>query len=139
MRHGATPLWRYLWAGPTTLVGVAAALLTFATGGHGRPVTGVLEIHGGFATWLLRRVGASAMTLGHVVLARDAEAHEWSREHERVHVRQVEKWGPLFLPLYGLACVQAWWRGGNYYFDNVFEVEAYGHSHAPETSRPPPL
>ncbi len=128
MRHRATRLsrfWRYVWAGPTTLIGVAAAFLTFATGGRGRPVTGVLEIHGGFATWLLRRVGASAMTLGHVVLARDSDAHEWSREHERVHVRQVERWGPLFLPAYGIASLLAWARGAHYYFDNPFEIEAY--------------
>ena len=116
---------RYLWAGPTTLLGVAAATLAFATGGAGASTRGVLEVYGGFATWLLRRVGASAMTLGHVVLARDADAHEWAREHERIHVRQVERWGPLFLPAYALASAMAWARGAHYYFDNRFEVEAY--------------
>lgn len=122
-------LWRLLarlWALPTTLVGVAAAILTFATGGRGEVIDGVLEIHGGFSTWMLRRVGAAAMTLGHVVLAIDTLAHELSREHERVHVRQVERWGPLFLPAYGIASLVAWARGGHYYYDNRFEKEAYG-------------
>ena len=117
---------RRLWASPTTAVGVGALVLTLLTRGRVHAHTGVLEIHGGFATWLLRRVGAGAMTLGHVVLARDLLSHELSREHERVHVRQVERWGPLFLPAYGIASVVAWWKGGHYYYDNVFEKEAYG-------------
>ena len=88
----------------------------------------MLEIHGGFATWILRRVRASAMTLGHVVLAVDADAHDFSREHERVHVAQCERWGPLFLPAYAVASIVAWRRGDHYYFDNRFEREAYGRN-----------
>ncbi len=117
--------WRYLWAGPTTLVGLVIVILTLASGGTGRSVDGVLEIHGGFATWLLSRVNAAAMTLGHVVLARDVATHEWSRAHERIHVRQVERWGILFLPAYVVASLIAWRRGGHYYWDNHFEKEAY--------------
>lgn len=85
----------------------------------------MLEIHGGLATWMLRRLGASAMTLGHVVLAIDERAHEVSRQHERVHVGQCERWGPLFLPAYGFASLAAWIRGEHYYYDNRFEQEAY--------------
>ena len=121
------PRWlRYAWALPTTLVGVVAFVLTLASGGRGRVFDGCLEIDGGFATWLLRRLGAAAMTLGHVVLAVDTLAHDLSRAHERVHVRQVERWGPLFLPAYGLASLLAWRRGWHYYYDNRFEREAYG-------------
>ena len=121
------PPWvRYAWAGPTTAVGLIAAVLAFATGGRGASVAGVLEVHGGFAAWLLLRVGASAMTLGHVVLGRDAAALDRSRDHERVHVAQCERWGPLFLPAYAAASVVAWRRGGHFYYDNRFEREAYG-------------
>lgn len=121
--------WRallYLWAGPTTLVGLAALVLTLASGGRVRRCEGVLEVHGGLAALVLRRLGASAMTLGHVVLATDVAAHILSRSHERVHVRQCERWGPLFLPAYGIASLVAWVRGQHYYFDNRFEREAYG-------------
>lgn len=117
---------RRIWALPTTIVGLIVLMLTLFTRGRARMHTGVLEVHGGFATWLLQTVGASAMTLGHVVLARDPLSHELSREHERVHVRQVERWGPLFLPAYGVASVIAWWKGQRYYYDNAFEKEAYG-------------
>ena len=124
--RGTTRVACYLWALPTTLVGIVVALLTLLTGGKLRGHSGVLEIEGGAATWLLRRVGAGAMTLGHVVLALDRRAHERSRRHERVHVRQVERWGPLFLPAYALASVVARWRGRHYYYGNRFEIEAYG-------------
>jgi len=68
--------------------------------------------------------GASAMTLGHVVLGRDAAALERTRAHERVHVAQYERWGPLFIPAYLL--VSAWLlaRGRDPYADNPFERAA---------------
>ena len=84
---------------------MVAAALTLATGGRARWHTGVLEVHGGFGTFFLRRLvplpgGATAITLGHVVLARNPAAHDSTRAHERVHVRQCERWGPLFIPAY---------------------------------------
>jgi hypothetical protein len=120
----------YLWASPTTLVGLVAALLTLATRGRLRVHTGVVEIDGGFASWLLQRLvplpgGASAMTLGHVVLAIDADTHDLCRSHERVHVRQCERWGPIFIPAYLLASVWCWCSGRDAYRANPFEVEAY--------------
>jgi hypothetical protein len=65
------------------------------------------------------------MTLGHVVLGRDEDALDLSRDHERVHVRQCEQWGPFFVPAYFTGAFLAWWRGGNAYRDNPFEREAY--------------
>jgi hypothetical protein len=95
-----------------------------------RVVDGVLEAHGPALAWLLAHLapmsaGAAAVTLGHVVLARDAESLDTTRAHERVHVRQCESWGPLFVPAYLAASVIATLRGGHFYFDNAFEVEAY--------------
>jgi hypothetical protein len=97
-------------------------------------VDGVIELHGGLARWLLRHCtllkgGASALTLGHVVLATDAQMHERTRAHERVHVRQCERWGPLFLPAYAAASLAALARGKHFYFDNVFEKQAYGREY----------
>ncbi len=61
-----------------------------------------------------------------MVLALDASVATRTRAHERVHVHQYERWGPLFLPAYAAASVIAWSRGRHYYLDNAFEVEAYG-------------
>jgi hypothetical protein len=125
----------YLWALPTTSLGLLALVLASAAAGlAGRVgtqvVDGVLEIHGGLITFFLRRCtllagGARAMTLGHVVLGVDERELEWTRSHERVHVRQCERWGPLFIPAYLLASVVAWLRGRDAYRGNPFEREAF--------------
>jgi hypothetical protein len=41
-------------------------------------------------------------------------------------VRQCERWGPFFLPAYGVASLIALVRRKNPYLDNAFEREAYG-------------
>ena len=119
---------RYLWASPTTLLGLALALAALRRG-RVLVVDGVLEVSGPLVRWGLThlvplRGGASAITLGHVVLGRDGRALDETRAHERVHVRQYERWGPLFVPLYLAASAWAVMRGGHFYFDNVFEREA---------------
>jgi hypothetical protein len=125
MRRALRPL-VYLWASPTTFVGLLFA--PFA--GGVRIVDGVIEIYGGLAALVLRhctllRGGASAMTLGHVVIARTPELLDLTRSHERVHVRQCERWGPLFIPAYLIASLLVLIRGGDAYRDNPFEREAY--------------
>jgi len=116
----------YAWASPTTAVGLVAGALALATGGRVQVKRGALEFHGGFARWFLERrvVRASAMTLGHVILGRDLRCLESCRDHEQAHVRQVERWGGLFLPAYVLASAWAWGQGRHYYLDNWFEVDA---------------
>ncbi len=68
------------------------------------------------------------MTLGHAIWGQSEEALDISRDHEHVHVRQYEKWGPVFIPAYFIASLVAWLRGLDPYRDNVFEVEAYKKS-----------
>jgi hypothetical protein len=72
--------------------------------------------------------GASTMTFGHVVLGRDEHALAETRAHERVHVRQYERWGVLFLPAYLASSLWALLSGRHYYFDNAFEREAFERS-----------
>ena len=131
-RRSSLVAFRYLWALPTTAPGLLLAALARATGGAVRVVDGVVEAEGGAVGWMLRRVpvegGAGAMTLGHVVVGRDKRALETSRAHERVHVRQAERWGPLFFPAYAAASGWAWLRGGDAYLDNAFEREAYAEA-----------
>jgi hypothetical protein len=129
-RAAFTRLLKYLWAFPTSAVGLCLGAPALVSRGTFRWVDGVLEIHGGFVTFLLRDCtlldgGAEAMTLGHVVLGRDRHSLEWTRPHERVHVRQCERWGPLFLPAYAVASLIALLRGRDAYYDNRFEREAY--------------
>ena len=121
---------RYLWASPNTALGLGVALLTRLTGGSVEVHTGVVEVSGGLAGWVLRygtlqKGGVAAMTLGHVVLARDRRTQEACRVHERVHVEQYGRWGPFFLPAYLLASAWALLRGENAYRGNGFEKVAY--------------
>ena len=125
----------YCWVLPNTLLGLIFVPAALLSGGRARRVEGVLEIHGRAVAWLLRhlvplRGGALAITLGHVVVGRDAAALARSRAHERVHVRQYEAWGPLFVPAYLVAGLLAYLRGGNPYWDNSFEREARSQGEA---------
>ena len=131
-------LMRYLWAAPTTLVGIAAMVLG-CWRAQFRLVNGVVEAHGPAIAWGLRHLtfienGAAALTLGHVVLGVDAASLEWTRAHERVHVRQYEAWGPLFLPAYVAFSMWARVRGRHFYFDNPFEMEAFSEASSHEHS-----
>ena len=129
MRRYLTMPFRYLWALPVTLLGLALVPPTLLTGGRVRVERGALEVHGGFARFFLRRclvINASAMCIGHVVLGQDRECLDQSRDHEHVHVAQCERWGVFIIPAYALSSFFAWRRGGHFYFDNWFEREAYG-------------
>lgn len=122
----------YLWTLPTTTVGLLALILSAIFGRRARHtvVSGVLEVHGGLISWFLEHCtllpgGASAMTLGHVVLGRNEMLLDLTRDHERIHVRQCERWGPLFIPVYFFASLLIFLRGGDAYRDNPFEREAF--------------
>lgn len=122
---------KYAWALPASTLGLLFIALALPTGGRLQIVRGVLEVYGGFATWFLNHgmpwmaSGAAAMTLGHVVLGCNRESLARARDHEHVHVRQYERWGPFFLPLYLYFSFVLWLRGRDGYMDNPFEVEAY--------------
>lgn len=122
---------RILWALPNTLLGLSMLPLTLSRGGRARWNRGAIELSGPALDWILRNLvpisgGARALTLGHVVLGRDASCLDDCGEHERVHVRQYERWGPLFLPAYFISSLLALVRGEDPYLGNRFEREAYG-------------
>ena len=120
----------YLWASPWTLAALSLGILAAGCGDSLYLHRGVIVCHGPWLSRLLRRVpirgGAAAMTIGHVVLARDAASLQRCLSHELVHVRQYERWGPLFVPAYFIASVAAALAGGDPYRDNGFEREAFG-------------
>jgi hypothetical protein len=122
-------LLRYLWAGPASSLGLLLAAVGVAGGGRITRHTGVLEAEGRLIAWGLRHLtllegGAFAITFGHVVLGTSRAALDATRAHERVHVRQYERWGPLFIPLYLAASLWAAARSRHAYYDNPLEREA---------------
>ena len=119
---------RYLWTMPNSILGLLI-FLPFAYGSQIAWRTGVMEMCSPGLAWALRKLppgtGVIALTLGHVVLGRDPDCLAASRTHERVHVAQYERWGPLFLPAYLLASGVAFAQGRHPYRDNRFERVAF--------------
>ena len=120
----------YIWAAPNSLLGLSLGGIGLSGGGNVECHRGCLEFSGGMVTWLLRRGvrNISAMTLGHTILGQHPDALTRARDHEQVHVRQYERWGPLFLPAYLGWSLVLWLRGEDPYLQNPFEVEAYRHA-----------
>jgi hypothetical protein len=122
-------LLRYAWALPNTLVGALLLPCAIGRGGEIRLVDGVAEVHAPAIAWILRTVvplrgGAAAITFGHIVAGCDAAALEATRRHERVHVRQCETWGVVFIPAYLVASLWALVAGAGAYEGNYFERQA---------------
>ena len=120
---------RYVWASPATLIGLFLSLPAFAAGAKGCIVEGAIEIAGGrIATcisMLPRGCRFGAITFGHVIIGVDRATLSCCRVHEHVHVRQYERWGVLFFPLYLSSSLLQLVRRRDPYLDNAFEREAF--------------
>lgn len=119
----------YLWTLPNTLIGLTLGLAMLAFGGRVRQASGALEFSDGWLGRILSQTLGTkrfcAITFGHTIVGVSGDELLRLRVHEQVHVRQYERWGPLFLPAYLLASVWTWTRGGRPYRDNVFERQAF--------------
>jgi hypothetical protein len=116
-----------------TLPALAIGYLLVAFGGARAHLhKGVWEIYGGAMARLLDLVGLPgigampAMTLGHVVWARNHRLLRKWRRHEFVHVAQFERWGFFLVPAFYIAGIWLYLHGKHPYYDNPFEREAYG-------------
>lgn len=128
VRRPSTFLLCRAWASPATAVGLCVAAAACAGGATVRTVDGVIEVAGGGFGRAIGRFPAPlrfcAITLGHVVLGVDHAALHACRTHEHAHVRQYERWGVLFFPLYAASSLWAAVRGKRPYQDNHFEQQA---------------
>jgi hypothetical protein len=68
-------------------------------------------------------IPVQAQTLGRYVFSR-GPISDATLAHECEHIRQWERFGPLFLPLYFGSSAAAMLRGRRPYWDNRFEVAA---------------
>lgn len=118
LRSPVARLAGYAWASPLTAVGL---LLGAAAGTTPTVRDGALLFAGvrGLPRRMLRWRGFRAATLGHVILATDEPGPALLR-HELVHVRQAERLGPAFAPVYLAGLVRYGYR------NNPLERAAYG-------------
>jgi hypothetical protein len=118
-----------LWAAPNTLLGLLAGAVVLVLGGRLQWVRGAAEFSGGVvglvAGSLPRSIRFSAVTLGHVIVGISEAELSAARDHEHVHVRQYELWGPFFLFAYTGSSIWQVARGRSPYRDNFFERQAY--------------
>jgi hypothetical protein len=119
----------YAWAAPNSLLGLILGLFAMLLGASARVRSGALEFGGGGLGRAVSRlptpVAFSAITFGHVILGIDTATLAAVRAHEQVHVRQYERWGPVFLPAYLVSSLWQLLRGRDPYRENHFEREAY--------------
>ena len=131
---------RYLWALPATCVGLFFALLAICAGATVRVVDGAVEVAGGRIPGFIARLPSwarfGAITFGHVIIGTGHGVLERARAHEHVHVRQYERWGVLFFPLYAGSSLVQLLKGRDPYWNNCFEREAYAR--CPDAEDPLP-
>jgi len=129
---------RYCWVLPVSCIGILLIPFVIVTGGAVKVAAGVIEAEGGILPFLLSRrprFTIDALTIGHVIIGQNRESLTRCRNHERVHVRKYERWGPLLPPLYLLSSAAALLRGMDPYRHNRFEQEAFSASGAGMTAQ----
>lgn len=135
-RNTLLRLFGYLWAAPCSLAGLTVGLVAIALGAKARIRDGTLQLVGGRLisgiSALPTRLRILAFTYGHVIFAVDEAALDAYRAHELVHVRQYERWGPLFPPAYIASSLFQRLKGRDPYFANRFEREARESEDPPE-------
>ena len=119
---------RRVWAAPCSVLGLLIGAWPLALGGRIARRDGAIEI-----TYRERLAGCGRLAralpfrgivFGHVILAVTGEELARIRAHERVHVEQYERWGPLFFLAYGASGLWQLLHGRRPYWDNAFEVQA---------------
>lgn len=127
LRRRAIATARITWAAPCTALGLVLCAPALLCGARLRRVDGTLEVALSRCDpprGLLARLPFAAITFGHLVAAVRPADLARLRRHERAHVEQYERWGPVFLLAYPAASLWQWLRGRRPYVDNGFEVQA---------------
>jgi hypothetical protein len=119
---------KLLWASPCTAVGIVLAGVPLLAGGNAKWSAGALEVtyreRQASCGRLARGLPFRGIVFGHVILAVTREELAAIGPHERVHIQQYERWGPLFFLAYAASSLWQLIRGRSSYWDNHFEVQA---------------
>jgi hypothetical protein len=128
-----------LWTLPNTLLGVVAGGAALALGARAGVGRNAIEFHDSRLVAWVRR---SAITLGNTIHyapgmrpERDVSRYDGRGrvtlgEHERAHTLQYERWGPLFLIVYGVMWLPGV-GGAGHPFEHAADDRAAGP--APDT------
>jgi hypothetical protein len=130
---------KLLWALPCSAVGLLLAAIPLGLGGSAKWWAGALEVtyRPGQANCgsLARRLPFRAIVFGHVIIAVTRQELVVLGPHERIHVEQYERWGPIFFLAYPAASVWQLFKGRSPYWHNYFEVQARQRSNGVHITR----
>lgn len=119
---------KMLWAFPCSALGLVLAILPVALGGRAKWSAGALEVTYRQSQASCGRLASNlpfrGIVFGHVILAVTSEELQRIGPHERVHVEQYERWGPLFFVVYGASSLWQLLKGRSPYWHNHFEIQA---------------
>ena len=119
---------KLLWAAPCTAIGLAFAACILLAGGKAKWSNGALEVtyrnHYTSCGPLARKLPFRGIVFGHVILAVTRDELQTIGAHERVHVQQYERWGPLFFVAYAASSLWQLLHARDPYRYNHFEIQA---------------
>lgn len=125
---------RVVWALPCSILGLVFVAVTLTVGGKARWSAGALEVtyrsSNADCGRLARALPFRGIVFGHVILAVTQAELDVIGAHERVHVEQYERWGPLFFLAYGVSSLWQLVSGRDPYWHNYFEIQARERSAA---------
>lgn len=119
---------KLLWAAPCSAIGLAFAAIALLAGGKARWSAGALEVtlrqNHEMCGKLARALPFRGIVFGHVILAVTSEELLAIGPHERVHVAQYERWGPVFFVAYAASGLWQLLHARSPYWYNHFEIQA---------------
>lgn len=135
-------MWRWVkvaWAAPCSIVGLLLGGWVVLLGGSAGRIEGTLEFayrqsHAQCGRYS-RKLPYRAITFGHVIVAVTEAELGRCRRHERVHVKQYERWGPFFFVAYAASSAWQLINRRRPYWDNYFEVQARNRSGGETTTQ----
>jgi hypothetical protein len=98
----------FIWTVPNTVLGLVLGAFTFQLPrAHGGAF--VFDRRPRGLTRILRVMNRTAMTVGFVIVAA-VPVEGTLLAHERHHIRQYSRWGPLFIPVYLMLAIPYGYR-----------------------------
>ncbi|MBT1070515.1 hypothetical protein [Pelotalea chapellei] len=119
---------KLVWVLPCSAVGLVLTAVLLVAGAKVSWSSGALEVT--FRDSLAdcgrraRDLSCRGIVFGHVILAVTREELAIIGAHERIHVQQYERWGPLFFLAYGTSSLLQLIHRRSPYWHNHFEIQA---------------
>jgi hypothetical protein len=117
-------MFQRIWNSPNTLVGLSVKAFFGNNNFEKHGDMHFVAKPGSRFDKQFEKMGKTAITLGEIILYKSDAFTRRTIEHEIVHVDQYRKYGPFFLPAYGISSIISRIKHGSWYRENEFEKKA---------------